>query len=166
MNKLTIEHLSAYLPWGLETVNFNVGKLLNKPLISKMIPSNILCFVDGSTESKILLRPISDLTKEIEVNGEKFVPILELCKIAFNYIQYERLEKKYSESNGAYSIEIKNIFSFHFDSNDNSFIAMNKGKIVCVPNQLQLFNKLLSWHFDLFDLIKNNLAIDINTLTK
>ena len=80
-NKLTLEHLAPYLPYELKTVNFSVGRLLDKPLISKMIPSNILCFVDGSTESKILLRPLSDLTKEIEVNGVKFVPKDELDKV-------------------------------------------------------------------------------------
>lgn len=72
--KIELKHIAPYLPYGLKTVNFNTNGLLDKPLFSKIIPSNILGFIDGSTESKILLRPLSDLTKEIEVNGEKFVP--------------------------------------------------------------------------------------------
>ncbi len=61
MSKLELKHLAPYLPYRLKTVNFNTNGLLKNPLCSEMIPTNILAFVDGSTESKIVLRPMSDL---------------------------------------------------------------------------------------------------------
>lgn len=123
--KLELKHIAPYLPYGLKTVNFNTNGLIDKPLFSKIIPSNILGFIDGSTESKILLRPLSDLTKEIEVNGEKFVP-------------YKKLEW----GNGTHVIPA--ILGGYTNYNESS--------------------KLFEWHFDVFGLIEQGLAIDINTL--
>jgi hypothetical protein len=35
-----------------------------------------------------------------------------------------------------------------------------------ISNQYEMFQKLFEWHFDLFRLIENNLAVNINTITK
>lgn len=61
--KLELKHLAPYLPYGLK-------------YIYKGIEWD-LTHLETSTkdrEYKPILRPLSDLTKEIEVNGEKFVP--------------------------------------------------------------------------------------------
>jgi len=64
--KLELKHLKGYLDTGLRVELEEQGievftiRLLNS------------CSVDGI---KPILRPLSDITKEIEVNGEKFVPI-------------------------------------------------------------------------------------------
>lgn len=121
--KLELKHLSAYLPYKLKTVNFNVGKHLGKPLISEIIASNIMCFLDGSTYAKPILRPLSDLTKEVWDNV--FV-----------------------------NDDIDKILSV-YESDKH---------LGCVENYL--VNILLSHHFDIFNLLENNLAIDINTLNK
>lgn len=135
--KLELKHLAGYLPYGLivrvedykrdyvgrefdEVVGFHQWDSLNlfwsvltdggsKPSIDKIKP---------------ILRPLSDLTKEIEVNGEKFVPK--------EYLQYNYI----GESIGM------NVATFSH----------------------RLVQKLLEWHFDIYGLIENNLAIDINTL--
>jgi len=134
--KLELKHLAPYLPHKLKTVNFNVGKLLDKPLISELIASNIMCFVDGSTEQKILLRPLSDLTKEIEVNGEKFVPI-------------EKVE------NWNTSIDF-----------GKELVSLIEDERWLSTTSYVLVELLFEWHFDVFGLIENNLAIDINTLNQ
>jgi hypothetical protein len=78
MNKLTIKELAPYLPYGLKSACLNVAQYgLTKPLIKEIEASNILTLIDYDPTYKPLLRPLSDLTKEIEHNGEKFVPILE-----------------------------------------------------------------------------------------
>ena len=77
---------------------------------------------------KPILHPLSDLTKEIEHKGEKFIPIK---KIAI-----------YNPNNVEYLIE-------------------------CVITGLVeyiVLRQLIEWHFDLFDGIKNNEAINVNTL--
>lgn len=144
--KLELKHIAPYLPYGLNTVNFNTNGLLDKPLLSKVIPANILGFIDGSTESQILLRPLSDLTKEIEVNGEKFVPIdwFEIGDDENDSLEYD---------NGNIKL-IRSLESLSKDSFANDVNYFPFGVV----------EKLLEWHFDVFGLIQQGLAIDINTL--
>jgi len=63
-NKLTLEHLSAYLPYGLKIRN-----ILGKGSTWTLTQFNIEQFSD---DDKLILRPLSDLTKEIEHNGWSF----------------------------------------------------------------------------------------------
>lgn len=114
----------------------------------------------------LVLRPLSDLTKKVEVNGEKFVPIIEFFQLVDGGSYTEdrvtiKNEKGWfviSNSISQLSFNsIENYFdykTFDFDGEDwqPSF------------NQLAIFNKLFEWHFDVYGLIENNLAIDINTL--
>lgn len=81
--------------------------------------------------------PLSDLTEEIEVNGESFVPIDELlknveCQAEFDFIRV--IEENITE---AYS------------------------KMIFCP--YSIMQKLFEWHFDGFGGI-GTWAIDINTL--
>ena len=84
---------------------------------------------------KPILRPLSDLTKEIEHRGEKFVP-------------YKKLD--WDKWDG----EIGEYISFG-DSHAGVINPLNQ------LNQLQF---LVSWHFDIANLISTGEAIDINTL--
>ena len=85
MSKLTKEILSAYLPWEVMCLNQHLpdvefvqeeligisnyvtwGGIFNARHGSNHVPVSVI---------KLILRPLSDLTKEIEHNGERFVPI-------------------------------------------------------------------------------------------
>lgn len=105
----------------------------------------------------IIARPLSDLTKEIEVNGEKFVPIMVLFG-GEDYRQYDftidTVEKPILGKR--IEISIKDIGS----------PCITFGVKNPLNNSLnyQNWQLLLSWHFDLFNLIPNGLAIDVNTL--
>lgn len=125
--KLELKHLAGYLPYDLRY------KFANQTYIFRNV-------IDFDYEySKPILHPLSDLTKEIEVNGEKFVPIEWLNKNkSVDLIEVQDLSKKKSIFNG----RTTNIRFFEY----------------CV------IEKLLEWHFDIHGLIENNLAIDINTL--
>ena len=112
---------------------------------------------------KPILHPLSDLTKEIEHKGEKFVPIVELARMAWK----EPLINKFKINNGT--------LWYNFDGDEYYFeFRPNKGFLFArmtpyesfmpIDNQLGLFQKLIEWHFDLFDGIKNNEAINVNTL--
>jgi hypothetical protein len=74
-------------------------------------------------EIKPILRPLSDLVKNIEIDGEKFVPI-------------DKLEEMFGQT----------IFP-QLPMNCQSYILMQK---------------LFEWHFDVFGLIPEGIAIDIN----
>lgn len=70
--KLQLKHLAGYLPYGLELWHNQWKEIL----IMDCAGSNCdtLSIEDVNEYAKPILRPLSDLTKEIEVNGEKFIP--------------------------------------------------------------------------------------------
>jgi hypothetical protein len=86
---------------------------------------------------KPILHPLTDLTKEIEYNGEVFVPTTKLKLL------------------------------YEFESDNICIIRMyiNAGwtsSIVELP--LDIVLQLISWHFDIAGLIDKGEAIDVNTL--
>lgn len=113
---------------------------------------------------KPILRNLSDLTREIEHNGEKFVPIVELAKISFphssNFGEWEYVELD--------ELEKMHILQIQYKSKSNDISPYTQ---YCIPAEAQKMSyrnvqKLLEWHFDVFSLIDRNLAIDINTLNE
>ena len=131
MKTLELKHLAPYLPYELRFRSF-----LSKDESTYTLTSgNLNNWEQKSIRIIPILRPLSDITKEIEVNGEKFVTIEMLGKLfQMNVIEYCNLEQ-----NKSLSETIKN-------------------QRWCV------IEKLFEWHFDIFGLIEQNLAIDINTL--
>jgi hypothetical protein len=130
--KLELKHLSAYLPYRLNTT-YRLSEVINiclkkDEIRNKELNGNTFDFV--LRYCKPILRPLSDLTKEIEVNKEKFIPI--------NYNSFKHDKESI--------IEFKNNF-YHYKS-----------------IKFGVIERLLEWHFDIFGLIENDLAIDINTL--
>ena len=134
--KLELKHIAPYLPYGLKCLNDNlpdtnitIDELIG--ISNHIVWSGIFSKKHGSTHVPIcgikpILRPLSDLTKEIEENGEKFVPQKKLSHLDLEWL-------------------IKS---------DNLIMKTNYEDVLL----------LLEWHFDIYNLIPNNLAIDINTL--
>lgn len=86
---------------------------------------------------KPILRPLSDIVNEIEHKGEKFVPLHKLLELS----------------------------NFDLSKMDNDEILSYKNQF----SDLYFLNytdaqQLFEWHFDIFNLIESNLAIDINTI--
>lgn len=88
---------------------------------------------------KLVLRKISDLTKEIEHNGEKFVPIEKFCEI-----EDCRTEINIRDTQWGIKEIAKN--GVQYDSD------------------FGVVQQLFEWHFDCFNLLEQGLAIDINTI--
>ena len=107
-----------------------------------------------------LLRNLYDLTKEIEHNGEKFVPIVELAKLTGISGNFEIKQGKENEIiafvwDGSLRRDLKfNIKDLYFEK--TFWIGHQK------INQLSLFQKLISWHFAIG--LDENDYIDVNTL--
>lgn len=74
--KLELKHLAGYLPYGLKYKNTKNDNIHTARTLSTEI--NMVDFGWGDAmdmhEVIPIFRPLSDLTKEIEHNGEKFVP--------------------------------------------------------------------------------------------
>ena len=76
MEKLELKHLAPYLPYGLKILY--QGDVCELEGLSIDLSISVLTD-EGDEYSTIkyikpILKPLSDLTKEIEHNGEKFVP--------------------------------------------------------------------------------------------
>ncbi len=136
--KLELKHIAPYLPYGLKYQEENKAQTILKTVDAGI---DMVNFGWGNAkylrEIKPILRPLSYLTKEIEVNGKKFVPLTELLNIS------------------------------NFDVSKMSWEEqLDYGHIYCDLSFINFYDLqlLLEWHFDVFGLIDENLAIDINTL--
>lgn len=150
MEKLELKHLAPYMP-------YNLGCYLqgHKDEDDRPIKETILGLYD-ETETEVyvslnefdyetyiifdvfpILRPLSDLTKEIEHNGEKFIPI------------------KYLQNN--YSC-------FGFDYNNEEGFVLNTDVVNYKYLPYMILYKLFEWHFDVFNLRENDLCIYYNEL--
>ena len=151
--KLEIKHLSAYLPyglkvkWGADTANL-VGLVRDAVILNgEFWMSSQKTSIDNI---KPILRPLSDLTKEIEVNGEKFVPSKEFEKLYLN-------DCKWGNNSIGFGIIGKSGFMTNLCFMNNEIIG---------ECPLAIYELLIKWHFDIFGLLDANLAIDINSLNK
>lgn len=149
--KLELKHLAAYLPYGLQIQVMGEwhNEEENIPKIFEMV--GLGSFVEYHEIGRYvnqeiyyedvfpILHPLSDLTKEIQHNGEKFVP-----------------HTKIQEVDGEYFIHFENGVMFFDD-----ICSLN---VYEVTRCYSLTQKLFEWHFDVFGLIDAGLAIDINKL--
>ena len=152
MNRLEIKHLSPYLPYGLK-VKYSEGVHYNE------FPFNRIDSIDPEgvrisgielwvlfQNIKPILRSLSDLTKEIEHNGERFVPLEELKRVG-----------------------LENIYVFE-DLSGKSHLCLDENNRGPGYTDLMLFglayyrDKAIEWHFDVFGLIEKGLAININDI--
>jgi hypothetical protein len=153
--KLEIKYVSAYLPYGLKVLHTEwSGKCESNIVNIQCISDEYITFSGNASdwyfdnnenecEIKPILRSFLDLTKEIdcpEVMGEKILHVRELIKIADGYVAD--------------------------DDNLNQWWYNYINDISKYPRYVhELINTyLLKHHFDIYNLIPNNLAIDINTL--
>ena len=96
----------------------------------------------GIWNVKPICRPLSDLTKPIEHNGEKFVPIESLKDV--------------------FMLEWCDLFDDSIDAILEFAKYKNFKKIEYLP--FCIVQKLVEWKFDIAGLIEKGEAIDINTL--
>ena len=152
MKALELKHILPYFPYGLK-VTFE-GDDCTHEVVGLSIASKgvelISPFGDYGRadieDCRLILRPLSDIHKEIVHNGKKFIPIRELESIRKSLDIYKPL-------NLDYPIEI--ILETENYSQD---IDLYDGYLVV--------QKLIEWNFDINSLIEKELAIDINDLNK
>jgi hypothetical protein len=194
--KLELKHVTPYLPYSLKGV-VNGWVLLVSGVDKPYTLSDVIIkFLNEKSDEpiqniKLILHPLSDLTKEIEHNGEKFVPMVKLLHlyetnhfhenenlkcvifdlskiISCEHNKYELINRE--DFTVKYLVPTSNlgtlIYSFTYDPEIRRFACRDETRRMSlgVGHQLDLFQKLFEWHFDVFGLIEQGLAIDINTL--
>jgi len=152
--KLELKHLAPYLPHKLQvSINKNGWEYMisGNSNIAELrgLYGDDMCLLYQENEGfdldfesfELILRPKTDLVKEIEINGKKFVPAFVLWPVSIE-------EEEYFEVYGKIPDFWKNNLNLEFE-NDLSYREMKY---------------LFKWHFDVFGLIEKGLAININTL--
>lgn len=132
MEKLELKHLAGYLPYGLK-MYWEFGR--NKTIAPWELMCNSLDFALNN-QNKPILHPFSDLTKEIEVNGVKFIP----------------------------ADIINRDFCWDYVRNNMRLLLKDESYILVGYLPVLVVDKLLEWHFDIYGLIEKGLAIDINKI--
>lgn len=129
------EFLAISLPYGLKL------KIFNHEEFKQLSGYD---FIEGDETGDLfpILYPLSSITKQIEHNGERFVPYKKLFDIG----------KKigYSES-------------FLTHCLDRFSRIMDKNYLIDVTPYF-IIQKLIEWHFDVAGLIDEKEAVDVNTL--
>lgn len=187
---LELKHLAAYLPYDLKIKllkdfiypwQITVEKHKTTSSHPQYLKGDII-ILDAhilseyiavkENEFKPIFRPLSDLTKEIEHNRERFVPIVELAK-KISFYEIETIES-YSKSEAViYFIDSKGFkrgvdivlspegyLQYNFYTRNEKWAEDWSSLRI---DHLSVTDKLLEWHFDVFGLIDAGLAIDINT---
>ena len=176
MNKLTLAELSAYLPHDLEVLIQGTHTSSIANLTKKGFDSNFLHALSQGWVKILDLRPLSQLTQEIEHNGQKFVPIEEIAKIeapavtgaqekihsitSFNRgLSFNSRQRGVTYKYEGVAVEITHYKDavFHkkvINGNDSWVFSY-------FHNYPEILRKLHEWHFYVFGLIDRGLALAI-----
>lgn len=139
MKTIKEKHLTPYIPYRVKFKIVWESSFRNQPdtVETKILTcQNISSITDKRYKKKsvhLILRPLSQLTEEIEHNGEKFIPEQELRRKA--YTEFSCFTMDYF---------ITAIF--------------NKKGYDIIPHWM--FQDLIKWHFDVFGLLDEGLAIN------
>jgi uncharacterized protein YprB with RNaseH-like and TPR domain len=140
-------YLSDYLPFKLKG-NYNIYTNKNKTdlfyfqtetLTGLNFKDKKIFLTSGCVTEKEdfvpYLRPLSYLTKEIEVNGERFYPLEKLTEIFGG--------RPISFDGNCFYTKIQ-----------KSVVRKKEDLVPLHFSQLDAFNKLFEWHFDVYGLIE------------
>lgn len=165
-SKLTLQILSAYLPWHPQLYNsyFKSYGILKAGIVKKFET-----YGEMPAELKLLLRPLSDLTKEITHNGETFVPLVKLASIQFPEVEFTiEDERCFGRLNAGVVLEfvIEGEIPFYKEYHNNIFGQAKSedydDMFLANINPSEVREKLLKWHFDLFNLLESGDALPLN----
>ena len=153
MKTLELKHIAPYLPYGLK-VTFEgddfIHEIVGLSIASKGVEL-ISQFGDyGRADIKDcipILRPLSDLDKNITHKGKTFNPIKELIKMP--------ITKESNALMAFYSLNTIGVGKYLED-------VANYGDINPKYLSYPLATKLIEWHFDINGLIEIGLAVNLN----
>jgi hypothetical protein len=163
---MKLQEIAGYLPYGFKMKSRTFSRRM--PDVIELTIHNLPHLL---TLNRLpVLRPLSDLTKPITVNGEEFVPIEVIGKLFVESGEFEDGLFGWNIPTGGddyqdyyFNIAIKNDV-LHLETwggkpNEKYAYVLESHAI-----EYTVYNQLIKWHFDLHGLIEKGKAIDINTL--
>src|SRR5690625_994493 len=155
MKTLELKHIAPYLPYGLK-VTFEGDDLthevvgINHWMNGVDLLSPYRDYGRADIKDCIpILRPLSDLDKNITHNGKTFHPIKELVKMP--------ITKENNALMAFYSLNTIGVGKYLED-------VANYGDINRKYLSYPLATKLMEWHFDIFGLHEKNLCVYYNEI--
>jgi len=165
MKTLTIEHLSAYLPYGLKFISghylvglYGGGSDITRPILLSETMSGQIDWEANMDMDKPLLRPLSQLTETIEHNGERFVPIIEMAKKF--HVNQSHIVTHYAEQRCSREFAMVHCC---VENSDTRYLYYQVF-LDTLRNKYQEIKYLQSLNFDTFGLIEAGLAISIPSI--
>lgn len=148
--KAELKHLSKYFPYELKGVAESGTIHGIESRNNKFDGLTLEGFINECTP---IMHPLENLVKEITEGGETFRPMFKLLQLVSNQQEIPSETIEYSINEGVYLIRV-NYMGFYvilgYDSNDNSFRMIRNDKNVSVNNQLEAFELLYKWHFNIY----------------
>jgi hypothetical protein len=167
MNTLELKHIAPYLPYGLKC---QIGGYVNREILGyrRDAKGDVKLLCNDSTDRgmkayyhidccKPILRPMSELTKPLP---DCTIPIVGLAKIAAEYWGVDFEVDKISP----FGAGVRSIDGHEFGFTGLEFYFLDDEEDPIEINQLTYFQYLFEHHFDVYGLIDEGLAIDINTI--
>jgi len=166
--------------FSLEWYNRERGDIINIGVINSDQDNSVSNY-EGD-QFKPILRPLSDLITTINHQGAAFCPIIELARIndpnlpknvSAETEKWSKVNSSFetAQHNANFEVDYDNgrcLFQFSYWEKSQRFLLrdMTNSLPKGVGRQLEMFNKLFEWKFDVFNLIDQNLAIDVNSLSE
>lgn len=159
MQKLTKKHVLPYVQYGAKMLS-KATALGEKDRIWTLEPSHFQNNWNCEFDGKIILRPFSDLFKKINFNGEEIKPIYWIFDN-----DYKSKVHRYEVKEGYYGTYI----NIHIYPENSAYLVnqleLTDGhKIEHDSIDYQTMCNLISLQFDVFGLIHEDFAVDINML--
>lgn len=159
MKQLTLQHLAAYLPYGLqcEVVDNGTEKISTLTGLysdGECVFADIVESEQGFEHVTPLLRPLDQLTQPINEGGREFVPILELARMACPNEDWSFDGDRAKTWRHNFGFDSNSFWLYDFLSDEN----------VTIYAQLELFQKLFEWKMDVFGLIESGLALPLDSI--
>lgn len=174
--------IASYIPYGLKVQDRDLDIWLLSQLgnVDPCMDGDVGLCCDGGdcqqydylSDIKPILRPMSDLVKEITHRGQTFVPMVEIAKL----LGYSGLVRCENDGDVTYGFEMTYLddaqgYLFDWNSESGSFSIWYDDDCASFPMADMIFNMdaldmLSQWMFDYRWLIPAGLALDVNTFVK
>lgn len=163
-----LEAFAPYIPHGV-FVKTNYDSVFKMDIVNKISFSRTIDVVIDN-DYKLILRPLSDLTKPCLEDGK--VPIVELGKIVelLEPVSYCEITDFKGKLNGSCAIDRHDNQWLMFDFKEGFSMwhkphSFKEHTLTLLDHQLQLFQQLIKWHFWLGNQSEfGKSIIDINTI--
>lgn len=170
-NQELLEIYSQYLPYGVKVMqpSGTILQLSGMDRLSLFFEEDVNIYGHMENYSKLLLRPLSELTREIEHKGERFAPIIKLADfLGIKYTQYTILDNSvdFVLCNSYRRVNTKSKeprkARFWYDGFKTRGFKCTDTGLMLYFDQVGVLRKLHEWHFDTDQIIDRGLALNLN----